>query len=227
MKKSYALLAAMILAIFAESNQVHSQDYTEGPYLKVDGEYVRWGHPSKETVTITYTYAQSVAEFGDGIARNCLHTLPFFEMLRRSKIEFAAFHERVVQALKSWEAVANVRFVYTEHDSEADVRIAAQAQPDRIAYVNLSLHPPNGDGYRQIKKAIICLNPQLPWSLVFSNKQSEPSIDSVMQHEAGHVIGLDHLGKNGFRMSYLYSGLTTFGKLDILAAQSLYGKKRE
>ncbi len=222
-------MVTILLAIIAQKIQVHSQDYTGGPFIEVGGKYVRWGDPSEETVTITYAYAKSASEFKDGLPRGrCVRTEPLNKLLRRSEIEFAEFDEQVVKALRSWEQVTNIRFVYTEREDEADIRIAAQTDPERIAYTNLSLHPPDEKEYRRIKKAIICLNPELRWSLEFSDNQKIPSIDSVVQHETGHAFGLDHIEKKiGARMSLSYTGQTKFLPEDIIAAQTRYGIKRE
>ena len=80
-----------------------------------------------------------------------------------------------------------------------------------------------------LTRATICFNPELSWST--SDGAAAPgSLDlgTVLAHEIGHAIGLDHPGATGALMGYSHQGnIDNLMPGDIAGARALYGRARD
>jgi hypothetical protein len=192
--------------------------------LVLEQQHVRWPEPpGGGTPVVTYAFVSQPVLTPE--ARNCRNLTSADAALARSGITRADFRREVAAAFGMWEQVANVSF--REVDGEvAGILIGAQANPQGRAYTNVELESAPEGGAKTIRRALVCLNPEMPWKIGFDGDLSIYDLRHTIAHEVGHAIGLDHPGASGQVMGFRYdekvSGLQVG---DIAGAVALYGPR--
>ena len=103
-----------------------------------------------------------------------------------------------------WEQVANVAFREVADVQSAGILIGAQITPQGRAYTSVEFEPGSNTGAKTIRRALICLNPEMPWKIGFDGDLSVYDVRHTIAHEVGHAIGLDHPGASGQVMGFRY-----------------------
>jgi hypothetical protein len=113
--------------------------------------------------------------------------------------------------------------VRANNGETADIMIGALAKPRGIAWADVIPSEKQGEAHR-IARGNICFNPFTPWKTSPGGNMDAFDVGYVSAHEAGHVLGLDHVGPEGNLMSFRYSeerNRISFG--DVRGVQLLYG----
>jgi hypothetical protein len=193
--------------------------------LRLDGVEVKWGAPDLGSgAEVSYGFTATSARFPDAI--NCGTLAPMTEMAsvwggdrtRLEKIARAAFD--------MWSRAADLTFRPAMASEAPDILIGVQAEPRGTAFANV-WHGAGADGIAPLTRATICFNPEEAWTT-----DGGPSaagvydIGTVLAHEIGHAIGLDHPGARGALMGYSNQGdIDALMAGDIAGARLLYGPK--
>jgi hypothetical protein len=190
--------------------------------LELGGMRVKWGAPALSTggEEVTYGFAGAVTSYPDAL--NCRVLAP------ADRLDAAAggkkrLREVVDAAFGLWSGVADIRFRPARRGEVPDVLIGAQGRPDRVAFANV--WPDRQRAFRgvaPVARATICLNPTLAWST--DGRPGGLDLGTVLAHEIGHVIGLDHPGPTGALMGYRDQGdVDRLMAGDIAGSVALYG----
>lgn len=149
---------------------------------------------------------------------------PVGGLLARSGIADDAFRRELGAAFNLWERAANVRFVEVADPEAAGIIVGAQRTPTGRAFTDVA-YKAGAPPYREITRALICLNPLHMWKIGFDGNLSVYDLRYTLAHEIGHAIGLDHPAvSHGQLMSFRYQ--EAFQDLqagDIEGALRLYG----
>ncbi len=214
-RAGWTLLLVLLIGAGTES---HAAGFR---LLKIDGVNLKWGLPEfRSGASMTYGFADADHAYPDAI--NCRSLAPMAR-LEPAYGDAARLDSIAAAAFAMWSAAADVRFRRAEPGERPDILIGAQGEPTRIAYTNV-WHGP-GTGIAPLTRATICFNPEVVWSTDPATAAAD-SIDlaTVLAHEIGHAIGLDHPGARGELMGYSNQG--SFEHLmpgDIAGAIALYG----
>lgn len=191
--------------------------------LRLNNELVRWFPQADGKVVLTYAITDS--ETHDASAINCKRLRQPERILQSAAIDRAVFDQALAAAFSAWEREADIKFVRTLPE-KADILIGEQVDPIGYAFTNVVPGERTRDGWREIAKATICLNPQKPWKLGKDGNASVYDLTYTLTHEIGHAIGLDHAGRRGHVMSFRYDedlrGLTGG---DVAGAVFVYGAR--
>jgi hypothetical protein len=194
--------------------------------LRLDGAVLKWGEPRMGTgATVTWGFATGDAAFPDAI--NCKRLAPMSTLVpvwggnprRLAKIADGAF--------AMWSRVADVSFRPAAPGETPDILIGAEGVPYRVAFANVWHGTPKG-GIAPLTRATICFNPEQAWS---ASPGPAPAgtldLETVLAHEIGHTIGLDHPSAKGSLMGYSNQGsVDHLMPGDIAGAVALYGTAR-
>jgi hypothetical protein len=190
--------------------------------LGLDGNLVQWGTARhKGAVSVTYAFVRNPTRFDD--ARNCDGMVALDALLARSGIDFEQLRSEATVAFSMWESVADIRFREVDDPARAGILIGAQLEPTGHAFADVKYEP--GDGpWRQIKRSLICLNPEKRWKIGFDGNLKIYDLRYTLAHEIGHAIGLDHPEPSGQIMSARYEErFRTLQSGDVRGAIQLYG----
>jgi hypothetical protein len=131
-------------------------------------------------------------------------------------------------AFAMWSREADLSFRPAAAGEAPDILIGAEGAPLRVAFANV-WHGEAEGGMAPLERATICLNPLVAWS---DGEGPAPAgaldLRTVLAHEIGHAIGLDHPGAEGALMGFSNQG--DFDHLmpgDIAGAVALYGPARD
>jgi hypothetical protein len=189
--------------------------------LRIDGVHVKWGRPTPGSgAAVTYGFATAKASFPDAI--NCRELAPMAALAARPAVERAA-----AAAFAMWSRAADVAFRPAGPGETPDILIGAQARPKGIAFANV-WHGAPDRGVAPLTRATICLNPTLAWT-IGDGPVPDGALDlsTVLAHEIGHAIGLDHPGAAGALMGYSNQGsMDALMPGDVAGARAIYGPPR-
>lgn len=172
--------------------------------------------------TVTYVVASQNSDAHG--TENCRRTTGIAGLLQRSHITEQEFHHSLSEALRMWSDVADVRFAPAVAGEQADIVIAAEADPDGVAYSDVTPLSEPSSTIAPMSRAVVCLNPQVPWTATRSQYQNSYRLFYVLAHEIGHTIGLDHPNPSGTLMSFEYNrSLQALQPGDRAGAITLYG----
>lgn len=215
------VLAALTLAFSLSAQASRADDYR---LLKIGGFHVKWGAAAlgQGAGTVTYGFVRSPSAFPG--ARNCRTAVPADGIAAAAGVDRRRFEALAAAAFDLWSGAANVSFRPAQAGETPDILIGAQGSPHGIAFADVWNDRARAvSGVAPLTKAAICLNPAVAWT---DGGRVPGALDlrTVLAHEIGHAVGLDHPGPTGTLMGYrdqhdidrLMSG-------DIAGVQRLYG----
>lgn len=210
------LFAALTVLALVSAGAARANDAADYKLLRLDGRTVKWGSPKLgRGAIVTWRIA-----FTHGAApgrENCKRTTGFDGVLQRSSLSREDALRAATIAFDLWSKAANIRFVPTAAGSTANITLAAEAEPDGIAYTDVT---PAAQS-RSLRRSVVCFNPEAPWTMANTGTYR---LAYVMAHEIGHAIGLDHPGPTGTLMSFEYDASRLgLAPGDIAGAIALYG----
>lgn len=218
------LFAAFMLCATISAGHANASDLFQP--LVMNGHPVRWFPNRAGQVVLSYAIARSEMAFDDAI--NCKRIRQPRDMLEKSGIDAEHFRSALKLAFSSWERAANMRFVEIDDPSKAAIVIGEQVVPQGYAFSNVTPGTRVLDGYSEIKRAQVCLNPMRKWKIGFDGDRAVYDLQYTLTHEIGHAIGLDHPIARGQLMSFRYDEtLHGLSSGDIAGAEFVYGARRE
>ncbi|HRO13264.1 MAG TPA: matrixin family metalloprotease, partial [Amaricoccus sp.] len=195
--------------------------------LEIDGLNVKWGEPlMRSGAEVSYGFA--AAEVSMPGAINCRALAPIARLAAAWERDPERLAEIAAEAFGIWSREADLRFRPAAPGEPPDILIGAQGEPDRIAFANV-WHGTGRQGIAPLTRAAICFNPLVAWS---DGEGPDPAgaldLPTVLAHEIGHAIGLDHPGATGALMGYSNQGdIDHLMPGDVAGAVALYGPARD
>jgi hypothetical protein len=192
--------------------------------LALDGHQLKWGTPLLGSGAVV-SYALVDREWHFRGARNCSRLGPIEPTLAANNVPAADFQAELVRAFDAWRAVAGITFEPGDPRT-ADILIGAQIVPRGRAFTNVSYNEAtSAPGVRSLTKALICLNPTVPWKIGFDGDLEVYDLRYTLMHEIGHAIGLNHPEADGELMHFSYSEtFRTPQEGDVRGVVTLYGR---
>lgn len=192
--------------------------------LVISGQAVKWFARDDGRVVLTFAIARDDMTFEGAI--NCARIRSPRALLEKSAIDGVRFRQALSAAFGTWERAANVSFVEIEDPHQAQIVVGAQVEPEGYAFSNVIPGARISQGFREISRAQVCLNPLRKWKLGFGGDLSIYDLKYTLTHEIGHAIGLDHPTGRGHLMSFRYSEkLDGLSGGDIAGAEYVYGTR--
>jgi hypothetical protein len=196
--------------------------------LRLDGQMLKWGPPeigAPAEVSWGFTTAHEV--FANAV--NCGWMAPMALMSDAWGGDPARLERIAAEAFAMWSGASGIVFRRAAPGQQPDILIGAQAEPRRIAFANVWHDAAAArDGVAPLRKATICFNPDRAWSTRLGlPPKGAQDFRTVLAHEIGHAIGLDHPGAAGTLMGFADQGpLDGLAPGDAAGVRLLYGERR-
>jgi hypothetical protein len=225
---------SILLAVICLMGSAMANADSDFRLLRIDGHTLKWGEPVLgKGAVITYAVATERVAITGSV--NCVHITGIGALLRRSHVTRKLFERELAGALAMWQSSADLRFIPVKTPGDADIVFSAEADANGIAFADVAFDRSDMNSVSRLKRGIVCLNPDIPWSAVHelrgdvSTANSEHSgyrLRYTLAHEIGHVLGLDHPGPDGQLMSFEYGQKRDgLGQGDIAGITMLYGRR--
>ena len=216
------LAAAAALALTA--GDTRADDFR---LLEIDGQRMKWGAAALGTgAEVTYGFAAQAQSFPEAV--NCGELAPMQQLSQAWGGDPQRLETIAAEAFAMWSVAADLRFRPAAEDEVPDILIGAQGVPKRIAFANVWFDAAAAaEGVAPMQRATICFNPLFPWGLSGpGGAQFAIDFGTVLAHEIGHAIGLDHPGPTGSLMGYQNQGdINALMPGDVEGAITLYGPR--
>jgi hypothetical protein len=215
------VMAALSLAFSLTAQACRADDFR---LLEIGGLHVKWGAAAlgQGAGTVTYGFVRSPLSVPG--ARNCPTLIPADGIAAAADVDRRRFEGLAAEAFELWSGAANIAFRPARAGETPDILIGAQGSPNGIAFADVRNDRARAvSGVAPLAAATICLNPTVAWT---DNGGVPGALDlrTVLAHEIGHAIGLDHPGPTGTLMGYRDQGdMDRLTSGDIAGVQRLYG----
>jgi hypothetical protein len=192
--------------------------------LRIDGAHVKWGRPALGSgAAVTYGFAAGNAAFPDAI--NCRELGPMAALSPAWRYDHARLAQVAAAAFAMWAGEADLEFRPAGPGEPPDILIGTQSRPRGIAFANV-WHGTPDQGVAPLTRATICFNPTIVWTTEEGADNGALDLGTVLAHEIGHAIGLDHPGATGALMAYSNQGdIDALMAGDIAGARAIYGPR--
>lgn len=216
------VVAALWLAFVYMAQASRADDFR---LLKIGGFHVKWGTAAlgNGAGTVTYGFVRSPSSFAG--ARNCPTMVPADGIAAAADVERRQFEAFAAAAFDLWSHAANITFRPAQANETPDILIGAQGSPHGIAFADVWEDRAQAvSGVAPLTAATICLNRDVAWA-DSPGVSGALDLKTVLAHEIGHAIGLDHPGPTGTLMGYRDQGdINRLMSGDIAGVQRLYGQ---
>lgn len=214
-------MAALSLMLSLTAHASRADDYR---LLKIGGLHVKWGAAAlgQGSEAVTYGFVRGPQAFSGAL--NCPAMVPADGIAAGAKVDRGRFEALAAAAFALWSGAADIAFRPAQAGETPDIVIGAQGNPHGIAFADVWNDRARAvSGVAPLTRATICLNPAVAWT----DDRSVPGaldLGTVLAHEIGHAIGLDHPGPSGMLMGYRDQGdMDRLMAGDIAGVQRLYG----
>ena len=215
-------LSALVLAgLVIGAGAAVAEDYR---LLKIDGVNLKWGAAEFGSgASVSYGFATADQAFPDAI--NCRSLAPMRKLAAAWAGDAARLERLAAAAFAIWSREADLEFRPAAPGEAPDILIGAEGTPQRVAFANVWHGDGAPGGIAPLTRATICFNPEAAWSTgTGPMREGELDLGTVLAHEIGHAIGLDHPGATGALMGYSNQGsIDHLMPGDIAGAVALYG----
>lgn len=191
--------------------------------------HVKWGAPEMGTpATVTYSIVREKVDFPRGY--NCPTIYPIYPLLAKANIDMQELEFLLKRSFLKWTESSNLQIRYTRNQHNADILIGlsrGKTTNNAQAGIQVDFNSTNeAQNIYSLKKGAICFNESHSWKLGTGGNEEAWNIGSVLLHEIGHLLGLNHVPEENHVMNAAYiedRTELTFG--DQLGVQSIYGPR--
>lgn len=219
----FFLMTFLLLGVLS-SAAVAQEDYR---LLRIEGDNLKWGDPQYGTgADVSYGFATATTAFPDAV--NCRGIEPMDKIAHVWGVNRGRLEQIAAKAFGMWSGAADLSFRPARAGETPDILIGTQTDPRGVAWANVWHDAAAArNGLAPMRQASICFNPEQIWTVDQRTPRGAYDLLTVLAHEIGHTIGLDHPSAKGPLMGFRNQGQMK-GLLpgDIMGAVALYGPRR-